>query len=97
MLVNTILLGPFGPYTTAVKPTCSRVGTASERLRPTTLGTGTRSGPFDTLTVTVLPLATCDPAAGVVDTTWPAGIESSNTSLRTGLRPASVRCAAVSS
>src|SRR6476659_9125232 len=73
---------PFaGPYTwPACSPAFSRIAIASSSFLCPIAGTAMRSGPFDTLTVTVAPRGALSPVAGCVDTTCQAGTVSLNTS-----------------
>jgi hypothetical protein len=69
---------PFGSFesTSALataKPRASRVEFAVSNVWPTTFGTPTGCGPFETLSVTVEPSSTDAPAFGVCETTSPSG------------------------
>src|SRR5436190_16607509 len=78
-------------------PACCNTEVASATLRPVASGTATRSGPLETLTVTVESRSTLAPALGLVDTTLPAAMVSSNTSARVTLREAAWNAAWASS
>ena len=73
--------------TSTRKPAASSVVTASSSAWLDTSGTCDCAGPFETLSVTVVPAGTLCPAAGFWATTVSAGW-SDSTFVRTTLKPA---------